>query len=163
MCCDFERGDIQRMEWMIVLTKTFCITILNTNNTKGSDQLIISINDASDIPIYLQIRNQIVQGISDGRLEPGEHLPTVRALAEEIGINTMTVSKSYQILKQEGYIYTDRRNGACVKNDFVQKEGLSLENREQLKKIIAEAKISGMTKEAFLKECETYYEGKNTE
>lgn len=51
--------------------------------------MVISINDASEIPIYQQIRNQIVLGISDGRLAPGEQLPTVRALAEEIGINQL--------------------------------------------------------------------------
>ena len=54
--------------------------------------MIISINEMSEIPIYQQIRNQIVQGISDGRLSPGEQLPTVRGLAEEIGINSMIVN-----------------------------------------------------------------------
>lgn len=119
--------------------------------------MIISINDISDIPIYQQIRNQIVMGISDGRLEPGEQLPTVRALAEEIGINSMTVSKAYQLLKQEGYIYSDRRNGARVRMRFEQTKQLSPESRELLKQIISEAKISGMEKEAFLKECEKYF------
>lgn len=74
--------------------------------------MIISINEMSEIPIYQQIRNQIVQGISDGRLSPGEQLPTVRGLAEEIGINSMTVNKAYSLLKQEGYIFADRRSGA---------------------------------------------------
>ena len=64
--------------------------------------MIISINEMSEIPIYQQIRNHIVQGISDGRLSPGEQLPTVRGLAEEIGINSMTVNKAYSLLKQEG-------------------------------------------------------------
>ena len=72
--------------------------------------MIISINEMSEIPIYQQIRNQIVQGISDGRLSPGEQLPTVRGLAEEIGINSMTVNKAYSLLKQEGYIFADRRS-----------------------------------------------------
>ena len=49
--------------------------------------MVIAINEYSDEPIYLQIRNQIVLGISDGRLLPGEQLPTVRGLAQEIGIN----------------------------------------------------------------------------
>lgn len=57
--------------------------------------MIIAINEYSDIPIYIQIRNQIVLGISDGRLTPGEQLPTVRALAEEMGVNSMTVNKAY--------------------------------------------------------------------
>lgn len=120
--------------------------------------MIISIRDGSDIPIYQQIRNQIVQGISDGRLEPGEQLPTVRALAEEIGINTMTVSKAYQILKSEGYIITDRRSGARVRSSFHQHSELSMENKELLRKIISEAKISGMSWEEFQTECHIYYE-----
>jgi len=119
--------------------------------------MIIAINDASDIPIYLQIRNQIVQGISDGRLSPGEQLPTVRALAGEMGINSMTVSKAYQILKQEGYILADRRNGARVRNNFAQNPGLSDKNKELLKQIISEARISGMSKENFYNECEKMF------
>ena len=89
---------------------TFCIVCIIVTNTKycmiftKGENMVISINDASEIPIYQQIRNQIVLGISDGRLAPGEQLPTVRALAEEIGINSMTVSKAYTLLKQEGYI-----------------------------------------------------------
>ncbi len=58
--------------------------------------MVLVIDDSSDIPIYQQLRNQIVMGISDGRLKPGEQLPTVRALAEEIGVNAMTVNKAYR-------------------------------------------------------------------
>ena len=119
--------------------------------------MIIAINDASDIPIYLQIRNQIVQGISDGRLSPGEQLPTVRALAGEIGINSMTVSKAYQILKQEGYIFADRRNGARIRDNFRQSSGLSDKNKELLKQIISEARINGISKEDFFNECERLF------
>lgn len=87
--------------------------------------MVICIDEVSEIPIYKQIRNQIVLGISDGRLQPGEQLPTVRALAEEIGINSMTVNKAYALLKQEGYIVTDRRNGARIRNEFDQGKYLS--------------------------------------
>ena len=80
--------------------------------------MIIKIDEYSDLPIYMQIRNQIVMGISSGELKGGEQLPTVRALALEIGINTMTVSKTYQLLKSEGYIMTDRKNGARVRPDI---------------------------------------------
>lgn len=119
--------------------------------------MIISLNDDSDVPIYLQLRNQIVQGISDGRLTPGEQLPTVRALASEIGINSMTVSKAYQLLKQEGFIYADRRNGARVRESFRQENGLSENHRNLLKLIISEAKINGMSREDFLQECEMLF------
>ena len=76
--------------------------------------MILNFDFHSDVPIFMQIRNQIVIGIAEGKLKPGEQLPTIRALADESGINMMTVSKAYQILKQEGYITTDRRSGARV-------------------------------------------------
>jgi len=120
--------------------------------------MIIAINEYSDIPIYLQIRNQIVLGISDGRLVPGEQLPTVRGLAEEMGVNSMTVNKSYQLLKQEGYIYTDRRNGAKVREQLKFSPELSEESKEALQRVVSEAKIRGISKEDFYKICDAFYE-----
>ena len=70
---------------------------------------------SGDAPIYQQIRDQVVAAIASGELRPGERLPTIRALAEECGINMMTVSKAYQLLKAEGYITTGRRDGAVVR------------------------------------------------
>ena len=61
--------------------------------------MIIKINSRSEIPIYLQLRNQIVKGIGKGELEQGEILPTVRQMAADLGVNAMTVSKAYQLLK----------------------------------------------------------------
>lgn len=119
--------------------------------------MIIAIDEYSEIPIYIQIRNQIVLGISDGRLVPGERLPTVRGLAEEMGINSMTVNKAYQLLKQEGYIYTDRRNGAKVREQMEFSKELPKESKELLQKVISEAKVRGMTKEEFYQICEAYF------
>ncbi len=119
--------------------------------------MIITLQDGSDVPVFRQIRNQIVMGISDGRLQPGEKLPTVRALAEEIGINSMTVNKAYQLLKQEGYIITDRRNGVRIKENFAMHPGLSAEAEEKLCQFISEARISGMSREAFINIVDKYY------
>ena len=119
--------------------------------------MVIAIDEFSSIPIYMQIRDQIVMGISDGRLREGDQLPTVRGLALEIGINTMTISKAYQILKQEGYIVTDRRSGARVaagKTKVLKEESLHL-----LKRIASEAKLSGMPQETFLDICKKAYGG----
>lgn len=101
--------------------------------------MVLVIDDSSDVPIYQQLRNQIVMGISDGRLKPGEQLPTVRALAEEIGVNAMTVNKAYRLLKQEGYIVTERRNGARVSREFGGDGQLSAAAAETLRRIISEA------------------------
>lgn len=61
--------------------------------------MIIELDMASSTPIYVQLRNQIVKGIGKGELKAGEKLPTVRQLASDAGVNTMTVNKTYQILK----------------------------------------------------------------
>lgn len=137
---------------------TVCIICISINNTKGRENMIIAIKETSDIPIYLQLRNQIVQGISDGRLLPGEQLPTVRGLAEEIGINSMTVNKAYQLLKQEGYITTDRRNGAKVREEFDLKKELSTESKEALHQIISEARIRGFTADEFEQLCKAMFD-----
>lgn len=71
---------------------------------------------ASKIPLYQQIRDQVVVAILKGELQPSEPLPTIRALSEESGINMMTVSKAYQILNQDGFVVTDRRKGAVVQD-----------------------------------------------
>ena len=122
--------------------------------------MVIKIDEYSDIPIYMQIRNQIVMGISSGELKAGEQLPTVRALALEIGINTMTVSKTYQMLKNEGYIMTDRKNGARVRQQIEQSGVISEENKNELRRIVSEARLSGVSKKDIQKLVDEYYSGK---
>ena len=119
--------------------------------------MIIRIEELSDVPIYMQIRNQIVMGISDGELKSGEQLPTVRALALEMGINTMTVSKAYQLLKTEGYIMTDRKNGARVRSTIEQQGTISEANKAELKRIVSEARLSGVSKKELLDLIKEYY------
>jgi GntR family transcriptional regulator len=117
--------------------------------------MLLQLDFSSSVPIYMQIRNQIVLGIAGGSLPTGEKLPTVRALADESGVNMMTVSKAYQLLKQEGYIMTDRRSGAVVIGGSVSdgergENDLGEKTIRELKLIISEAKLKGMTKDAFL-------------
>lgn len=119
--------------------------------------MIIELDMNSSTPIYVQLRNQIVMGIWRGELKLGESLPTVRQLAQDIGVNTMTVNKAYQILKTEGYIKIDRRHGAIVSDnidmDIVFRE--KLENELEL--LLAEAAINGMDKNDFLSMCNEIY------
>ena len=76
--------------------------------------MILRIDFDSETPIYVQIKNQVIEGIAKSELEIGEELPSVRALAEDIGVNMHTVNKAYNMLKDEGYIKIDRRKGAVV-------------------------------------------------
>ena len=118
--------------------------------------MIIELDMNSSTPIYVQLRNQIVMGIGRGELKLGESLPTVRQLAQDIGVNTMTVNKAYQILKTEGYIKIDRRHGAIVSDnidmDIVFRE--KLENELEL--LLAEAAINGMDKRDFERESRNH-------
>lgn len=80
--------------------------------------MILKLDFDSEVPIYLQIKNQIVIGIANKELEEGDELPSVRVLAEDIGVNMHTVNKSYGLLKDEGYIKVDRRKGAIISLGF---------------------------------------------
>ena len=120
--------------------------------------MIIRLNMKSDIPIYMQLRNEIVLGISKGALKVGEALPTVRQMAEDIGVNTMTVNKAYTILKQEGFIETDRRRGSVVCSPSGMQEDFLEKTEQELTLLIAEASLKGMKKEAFIQLCEKIYD-----
>lgn len=76
--------------------------------------MILKIDFESEVPIYIQIRNQVVQGVAKRELIEGEELPSVRGLADDIGVNMHTVNKAYSLLKDEGYIKIGRRKGAFI-------------------------------------------------
>ena len=76
--------------------------------------MVIRIDFGSDEALYVQLYNQIIYGIANAQLLPGDTLPSVRELAENIGINMHTVNKAYAILRQGGYLHLDRRNGAVI-------------------------------------------------
>ena len=118
--------------------------------------MILTLDFSGETPIYMQIRNQIVVGIAGGQLRSGEKLPTIRTLSDQFGINMMTVNKAYQLLKQEGYIVTDRRAGAMVKGPL--SDGLPAAAREQLKLLISEAKMHHVSKDELLTLCADIYD-----
>ncbi|MFQ9674828.1 MAG: GntR family transcriptional regulator, partial [Clostridium paraputrificum] len=125
----------------------------------GGDNMIINLNMNSDVPIYVQLRNEIVMGIGRGELKRGESLPTVRQMAADIGVNTMTVNKAYKILKDEGYIEIDRRHGAKVNPSI----NLSFEFKEKLESelelLVAESVLKGISKEEFLNMFNSVFAG----
>lgn len=76
--------------------------------------MLLSIEPESDIPLYLQLRNQIVDARVRGELQEGDSLPSVRQLARDLGINLHTVNKAYQVLEEEGYLKIFGRRGAKI-------------------------------------------------
>ena len=116
--------------------------------------MIITLDTSSTTPIYVQLRNQIVMGIGRGDLMLGEGLPSVRQMAKDIGVNTMTVNKTYQILKSEGFIEIDRRRGAVVATNQYADIDFKDKLEDELELLSAEASVKGLSKEEFMKMCE---------
>ena len=103
--------------------------------------MLLIVNLDSDQPIYLQIRNGIVEGIASGRLRDGEALPSVRALASELGINLHTVNKAYHMLKIEGYVKMARSRGTVVCTGGMNRDSKDFLDAasETLRNIVSEA------------------------
>lgn len=78
------------------------------------DSILLEIDFNSEEALYIQLRNQIIIGIATARIREGDTLPSVRQLADTIGINMHTVNKAYSVLKQEGFVKLDRRRGAVI-------------------------------------------------
>ena len=77
-------------------------------------RLTIQIDFRSGLPIYTQIVNQVQAQVASGSLQPGDQLPTVRALAEELRVNFNTVARAYRILDEERIISTQQGRGTYI-------------------------------------------------
>ena len=98
--------------------------------------MVIEIDFNSDEAIYVQLCNQIIMGIATSQLQEGENLPSVRQLADTIGINMHTVNKAYTVLRQEGFVNIDRRRGAVIAVDVNKARALQ-EMKETLAILLA--------------------------
>lgn len=108
--------------------------------------MLIEIDFNSDEAIYIQLRNQIIMGIATSTIHEGDTLPSVRQLADNIGINMHTVNKAYNVLRQEGFLQLDRRRGAVICIDEDKLEVLQ-DLKEQLRVLLAKGSCKNITKE----------------
>jgi len=108
--------------------------------------MLIEIDFNSDQAIYMQLRDQIIMGIASSQFQEGDMLPSVRQLADTIGINMHTVNKAYTVLKQEGYVKVDRRRGVMVAVDIDRMRAIE-EIREDLMVTLAKASCKNISGE----------------
>ena len=108
--------------------------------------MILEIDFNSDEAIYVQLRNQIIMGIACAEFADGESLPSVRQLAQVLGVNMHTVNKAYTVLKQEGYVKVDRRKGAVIAVDEDRMNTIS-KLREELQVILAKSICKNISQE----------------
>ena len=108
--------------------------------------MVIRVDFGSEEALYVQLYNQIIYGIANAQLLPGDSLPSVRELAQDIGINMHTVNKAYAILRQDGYLRLDRRNGAVIAVDSDKLRAMErLKNEMRIS--LAKALCRGLTEE----------------
>lgn len=120
--------------------------------------MVIEIDFNSPQAIYLQLRNQIIIAIAREELHDGESLPSVRQLADNLGVNMHTVNKAYSILKQDGYLKLDRRRGAVISVQVTSKvlEVELINNNLQM--LVAEAICKDISKEEMHKIVSEMYD-----
>lgn len=120
--------------------------------------MILRIDFNSNEAIYMQLRNQIIQGIASEEIREGDSLPSVRQMADDIGINMHTVNKAYAVLKQEGFLKLDRRHGAIIALDIDKIRAIE-ELHYEMRVILAKAICKNVTEEeAHNIICEIYRE-----
>lgn len=107
---------------------------------------ILDIDFNSEEAIYVQLCNQIILGIATSQIHDGDILPSVRQLAELIGINMHTVNKAYSVLRQEGIVSIDRRKGAVVCIDCDKLCAME-ELLENLRKVLARGQCKNISRE----------------
>lgn len=128
---------------VIALVRSMCYHIYNKRG-KG-DGMLITVDFNSDEAIYIQLRNQIIMGIATSVIQEGDSLPSVRQLAENIGINMHTVNKAYSVLRQEGFIQLDRRRGAVIALNVDKIKAIE-EMRSQLSIVLAKARCKDISR-----------------
>lgn len=119
--------------------------------------MMIEIDFNSEEALYLQLRNQIILGIATSRFQEGDALPSVRQLADDIGINMHTVNKAYTVLKQEGFVKVDRRKGAVIALDIDRLHTLRKMEKE-MRGSLAKGICKGITREEVHRMVDEIYE-----
>ena len=107
--------------------------------------MLIELDFNSDEALYIQLCNQIIMGIATARFREGDPLPSVRQLAESIGINMHTVNKAYTVLKHEGYVKVDRRKGAVIAVDIDRLRALE-EMKKELRVLLARGSCKNISR-----------------
>ena len=108
--------------------------------------MLITVDFNSEEAIYMQLRNQIIMGIATSVIREGDSLPSVRQLADTVGVDMHTVNKAYSVLKHGGFSQLDRRHGAVIALDADKLQALE-EMRGQLQIVLAKAHCKEITRE----------------
>ena len=122
----------------------------------------IQINNSSDDPIYLQIKNQIKTQIISGDLKVGEQLPSIRFLAKELRVSMLTAKRAFDELELDGFINSVQGKGnfvAAQNKELIREEYLK-KIEEKLQEIVEFSEIARITNDELVQMLKSYVEGK---
>ena len=111
---------------------------------------MICLNYRDSRPIYEQIKDGLKKLIVSGAMAPGEKLPSVRALAQQLSINPNTIQRAYNELENEGYIYSIAGKGSFASGDAGADENRKRELQEKIRELAAELRYLGVSDEELL-------------
>lgn len=124
--------------------------------------MYMEIDFNSDEALYLQLRNQIIIGIATSQFQEGDALPSVRQLADTIGINMHTVNKAYSVLKQEGFVKVDRRKGAVIAIDIDKMQAIE-DLKRDMQVLLAKSRCKQISRDEVHALIDEIYESYGTE
>ena len=111
--------------------------------------MLILIEPNSDTPLYVQLRNQVIKALVSGELKEGDTLPSVRQMAQDLGVNLHTVNKAYKVLEDEGYLRIFGRRGAVIGALPAYTSENLAQLQEQIKHLFTEAQSHGIDETLF--------------
>jgi GntR family transcriptional regulator len=109
----------------------------------------------SEVPLYQQIRDQVVVAMAEKRLPDGFALPTTRQLAMDFGINFHTVNKAYDVLRREGFVSLTRKQGSFIRRTPVVDPSLMKDWQDRLHTLLAEAVARGIAPDEIMQHCQS--------
>lgn len=111
--------------------------------------MFIEIQTNSSVPIYLQLAQQLIEGIARGELKPGDSLPSVRAFAADLGMNMHTVNKAYHYLEEKEFIQIVAKSGVVIQPNGIPKATVEEQQQlaEQIRPLIAEGLVLKLSEE----------------
>lgn len=149
-CLNQTRGcariDITSGKYLLRLILQKTVGDMFYTKEKGVTRMLIEVDFNSDEAIYIQLCNQIILGIAMSDIQEGDSLPSVRQLADTVGVNMHTVNKAYHVLKREGYISLDKRRGAVIAVDVDKLQQLEV-MKEQLRIVLARGRCKNISRQ----------------
>ena len=116
---------------------------------------MFALNPTSGVPIYRQVVDQTRRLVATGELAPGDKLPSVRAIATDLGINPMTVSKAYSLLDQAGIVVRRAGTGMVVAKAGADR---AMAMEPEVQTLVANAKELGMSRADLIAQIERIWE-----